>query len=572
MNSRIYVVLLLLVFNTIFSQNENYSEFYKIRSKYEKYAENDQRALPLVNTLITKSKKEQNHYQLARAYQDALFYSSAKANKLRYSDSIIIAALKTKDNDLIGNSYLGKGIVYYFNYRQYQSALDQYLKAYEYLKNAKDPFQKYQNLYHLGVVKSYLGYYDEAEDIFKECIIYFKSKINQNIHENLIFNHRKGYYNSLHQLAVCYRNLKKYEKADSLIDLSLKQIHNSTLYQQEYGYFLKESGISNYRKKKYTLALASLNKSLKPISGVKDFAWGSVDYFYIGKTFLAMNERDKAVSYFQKVDSIFQQNNFILPELRQNYELLIDYYKKEKQPEKELFYTKQLLKADSLLSKDFTYLSTRIHKDYDTKTLQEEKVRLEKRSSWSMLIIAAFGILTVVLIIIVVLRFKSEKNIKEKYQLLEEKLLNNIELSDSSIAIQENTTQEIDNPSNLDKAIIDDILKKLKQFEEKEEFTKGGITLNKLAIKFKTNSNYLSQVINDHKGANFARYLSELRINFITSKLYNDKKYLSYTIETLAEECGIASRTNFSNLFQEINGIRPTDFIKKRNADLSKSE
>ncbi|MGV0856934.1 helix-turn-helix transcriptional regulator [Empedobacter brevis] len=37
---------------------------------------------------------------------------------------------------------------------------------------------------------------------------------------------------------------------------------------------------------------------------------------------------------------------------------------------------------------------------------------------------------------------------------------------------------------------------------------------------------------------------------------------LEYTVEGLALNCGVFSRQNFSDLFQEINGIRPTDFIK----------
>ncbi|MFP7657724.1 helix-turn-helix domain-containing protein [Chryseobacterium proteolyticum] len=83
-----------------------------------------------------------------------------------------------------------------------------------------------------------------------------------------------------------------------------------------------------------------------------------------------------------------------------------------------------------------------------------------------------------------------------------------------------------------------------------------------------TNSNYLSQVINDCKGVNFNKYLSELRINYITALLFENKEYLKYRIETLAKECGIASRQNFSDLFYEINGIRPTDFIRKRKQEL----
>lgn len=63
---------------------------------------------------------------------------------------------------------------------------------------------------------------------------------------------------------------------------------------------------------------------------------------------------------------------------------------------------------------------------------------------------------------------------------------------------------------------------------------------------------------------NFSRYLGILRINYITQLMYENEKYLNYTIQGLSDECGIASRQNFSDLFQEINGLRPTEFIKKR--------
>nr|WP_228457568.1 AraC family transcriptional regulator [Chryseobacterium sp. EO14] len=115
---------------------------------------------------------------------------------------------------------------------------------------------------------------------------------------------------------------------------------------------------------------------------------------------------------------------------------------------------------------------------------------------------------------------------------------------------------------------VEELLKKLKTFEDKKGFTQKGLTISKLAAQLGTNSNYLSQVINEYKKANFNKYLSELRINYITNLLFEDKKYLKYSIETLAKECGIASRQNFSDLFYEINGIRPTDFIKKRKEEL----
>ena len=62
--------------------------------------------------------------------------------------------------------------------------------------------------------------------------------------------------------------------------------------------------------------------------------------------------------------------------------------------------------------------------------------------------------------------------------------------------------------------------------------------------------------------------MAELRINYITNLLNTNSKYLNYTIEALADECGIAARQNFSNLFFDINGIRPTDYIKNRKKEL----
>ncbi|WP_435522763.1 helix-turn-helix domain-containing protein [Chryseobacterium indoltheticum] len=117
--------------------------------------------------------------------------------------------------------------------------------------------------------------------------------------------------------------------------------------------------------------------------------------------------------------------------------------------------------------------------------------------------------------------------------------------------------------TSLSLELTNDLLEKLKIFEETLYFTKKGLTQKSVATKLGTNSHYLSILINENKGVNFTRYMAELRINHITNLLNTDRKYLLYTIEALAEECGIAARQNFSALFYEINGIRPKDYIKK---------
>ncbi|MDV2443856.1 AraC family transcriptional regulator [Elizabethkingia anophelis] len=549
-----YLLLLLILFlKPLYSQKETYSEYYKIKEKYINREENDFRAFNFLNQYISKAKSEKNYIQLTQAYKDAVFYSSSREQKLSYADSTILAAKRTSDKDLISDAYLGKGIIYYFNYKKYKLALDEYLKAYQYSENTHDNYLKYRVIYHLGVVKSYLGYYQEALAHFKEALAYFESQIKTSNHPNIIFNNQKGYYHSIHQMIFCYRNLGDYPKAESLIKLGLAQTYK-TNFKQERGYFLKENGIDLYRRKKYAQAILSLNESVPNIKHFQDFAWTAVDYFYIGKSYLAEKKSQMAINNFKKVDSVFQKHSFILPELRENYEILINYYKKKKDPSKELYYTKQLLKADSIISKDFTYLSSKIHREYDTQSLIKDKQRLEKKTSLGTILLISVVILVILLCTILISKYKKEKDIRNQYKMFELKKI---------YEQQQKTLSPSVPKSNLDAKMVEELLQKLKSFEEKNEYTEQGLTLNKLAQKLGTNSNYLSQIINDYKGTNFNRYLSELRINFITEKLYNDKIFLNYKIETLAEKCGIASMSNFSNLFHEINGIRPADFIKQ---------
>lgn len=568
--NRFYFILLLFIFNTFYSQQESYSDFYKIKKKYENYSENNTRAFRFLNEYISLAKKEKDYPHLVQGYHDATFYSSSANAKLKYADSAIFAAKLSDNTDLISDAYLRKGVVYYFNYKKYQSALQEYLKAYEYSKSSQDDFLKNAILYHMGVVKSYLGYNQEALIHFKKTQSYFELKSKEKVHPNIVFNNKRGYYNSLHQMAVSYRKLNNYKAVDSLLNIGFQQTKNNKDFQQEYGYFLKEKGIDEYRKKNYRNSLSLLHESIKPITNINDFAWATVVYFYIGKSYLGLQDYPNAILHFNKVDSVFQKHNFILPELRENYELLINYYKKDSELKKELYYTKQLLKADSVISKDFSYLASTIHKKYDTEALTEEKERLEKATSWGIWIIVGLIILLIALTIALMIKYKNEKRIKANYLILEEKILNK---SSAEIVTEKSKVKPNgDEKSGLSDAIINDLLLKLDNFERKSGFVENGLTLNKLAMKFNTNSNYLSQVINEYKEMNFNRYLSELRINYITNKLYNDKVYLSYKIETLAEKCGIASRTNFSNLFQEINGIRPVDFIKNRNQDLENNQ
>lgn len=105
------------------------------------------------------------------------------------------------------------------------------------------------------------------------------------------------------------------------------------------------------------------------------------------------------------------------------------------------------------------------------------------------------------------------------------------------------------------------LVSKLNQFENTKQFTKQDMSLALLAAHFGTNTKYLSEVINTHKGKNFNSYINELRINYIIDKLKNNKTYLQYKISYLAEESGFSSHSSFATVFKAVTGISPTVFI-----------
>ncbi|MGE6397364.1 helix-turn-helix domain-containing protein [Chryseobacterium scophthalmum] len=532
------------------------------------FSENDSRALPFILKYISKAKKDRDYDKLYQGYADGVEFSANCGQKLRFADSTIIAARLSGKDALVSSAYLEKGVVYYFHFKKYQLALNQFLIAVQFGQKDTDPYYRNRLNYLIGVVKSYIGYYDDALPLFIKSRNYFASELSKKQHANILYDARRGNYNSLHQMAICYRNMGRFDLADSIVSIGLTEIGANREHRQESGYFLKEKGISDFTKKEFSNAITSLSASSVALSKINDFSWLAVNYAYLGKSYLGLGDKTRAIQNFEKVDSIFQRHGFIVPEVRDTYELLINQSKGSKEADKQLYYTNQLLKVDRVLFKDFNYLSRKISKEYDTRLLQEDKKRLEKKSIEDR--VAKWGLGTAAVTFAASMLFykRRAKRICRKYGILEQKILAR-ENSKVVIPVEE---KQAGNKLEIDAKVVDDLLHKLQDFEEKEKFKEIGLTLHKLAAKFDTNHYYLSQIVNEYKGVNFTRYLIELRISYITDKLYKDPQYLKYTIETLAEECGMASRNHFSKLFREINGIGPADFIKMRLKDISKEQ
>lgn len=557
----------LLLFCTVFLcsisgfAQENSMVYDELKKEYGQFAENDPQALPFITKSIASAKQSHDLVHLLHVYEDGAFSSPHRLDKLKYADSCIQAAKKINDPSLLSMAYLGKGIVYYFNFRKYDKALDLYLLAAKNAEDSDDAYLKFKIKYQIGVVKSYLGYSEDAMRHFEECLAFFEANLKKNLHPHLRYNNMRGYLNTLHQMSICERNLKHDDKAQHDI-FRMKPYVFEASFIQEKGYFLKETGILEYQSGQFPEAITALEQAEKLLQYRKEEGHLSVTYFYLGNAYLKMNEHARAYVELKKVDSLFLKNQTVSPEVLMTYELLLKNKNFPVTAEERNGYIDQLLHADRILQTDMPHLASKIHFEYDVHHLQAEKDRLqkgnEKLTSIQTLLIGVGGAGLIFLVSLLIRHYR----IRANYQLLQKNLAQGIPhylASGNDPGRKLNYTDEI----------VEDLLQKLQELERGTSFTKVDFNLEKMAKILRTNKNHLSYVLNEHLKTNYKTYIASLRIRYITNLMNTDPSYLKYKSEELAKMCGIKNRQHFSDLFYKYNKIRPSNFIEQKKKELN---
>ncbi|WP_306026681.1 MULTISPECIES: AraC family transcriptional regulator [unclassified Allomuricauda] len=107
------------------------------------------------------------------------------------------------------------------------------------------------------------------------------------------------------------------------------------------------------------------------------------------------------------------------------------------------------------------------------------------------------------------------------------------------------------------------IIKRLHKLEEKEYYLRIDCTAINLAKKLKTNTTYLSKIINVHYQKNFTTYINDLRIDYVLERLQNDSQLRKYSIQGIANEIGFKSKESFNAAFKKRTGVLPSALIKE---------
>jgi tetratricopeptide (TPR) repeat protein len=499
---------------------------------------------PYLEKYLARAKRERNYQEAVFAYKEML-HESDYERRFIYADSMVAAAHMSNDADLIGSAYLTRGIAHY-QLRQHQKALDDYLVANKHLVSSNDEYLRHKVKYSIGQIKYYLGYYNEAISLFRDCIAYFKDT------ENV------PYLKSLHMLALSYSFTGNYKMADEMATMALEE--SARLKEKSMlPYIDSAKGINFFHTAQYQQAVKYITVALPDIRKDKDFANEATANFYIGRAYWEMGQKDEAVTHFLEVDRIFTTKNYIRPDLRLSFEYLIKYYHHKDEKDIELQYIDKLLRADSLLGKEFRYLIKKVHKEYDTAELLAEKERIEfdlKRSRWSGWLTGGLAAVFAVVIVLLVFRQRSLQKIhRQRF----DELINPSPESPFKLPL------DLPGEPDINPAIVESILQKLSKFEDKKGYLKKDLNTNKLAESCDTNAKYLSKVINYYKQKSIVTYINDLRIDYLVERLKNESLLRNYTNGALADEAGFSTAQQFTAAFKKRAKISPGYFVEELN-------
>ncbi|MFK7750699.1 MAG: helix-turn-helix domain-containing protein [Kordia sp.] len=508
-----------------------------------------------VQQYLKKAQKSQRKLLIGRAYYILGYKSPDFDTRISYLDS---AVFYTKDLKKSSNfpmlAYIAKGSTLQER-RDYQEALDNYLMAESKAKLHANDSYKFDIKYNIASLKRVLGNYKEAEILFKECIAYQESFEKMYV---------VGYLYTLLQLSSVYYESGQVVKCTAINKkgVSIALQHN---LQDLFYFFVVNEGINLNIKGDYETAIDSIEKATphlsKPSKVVSDF--------YLAKSYYAIGKKEKALTYFKSIDSVFTRTNDLWPPLRESYEYLIKDAKAKGNLKLQLRYTNQLLKVDSIIHTDYKSLSHTITNKYDNleltanrdaliRSLKKQKAQAVEEKNW---VIEISICITLVLLLGVVYYYQSKRKYK-KYKKLYDAI---IEKPNSSIEeeIKVQNTKTIKVPMDIDDTVVQEVLTQLNVFEKDHLYLENQISLSDVAKIVNTNSKYLSKIINSHKKKNFTTYVNDLRIDYLIDRIRHDPVYKKYTINAIALEGGFSNPQTFYRLFKQRTGLKPGYFIKK---------
>ncbi|MDP5198657.1 helix-turn-helix domain-containing protein [Flavobacterium sp. DG2-3] len=517
------------------------SYLYQLKSNIDKSEKMYAEALKHLNKIPESNEKTKLHAYLCN-YRGLIYWKRSNYGKalgsyqegVKLSSKIndVVQVIKFKANIALLNESVGNYQLSIKILRQNDLFLDKNEGLYE-----KDQFQNAKSNTYTNLGNSYEGFYnknrekkyllDSAEYYYKKSIAYSDKFINNKITSKL----------SLGNIYVFKKDYTNAEKIYYDISFYAKQVENEYLYQ-----------------------IASYN---------------------LGDLYYSIKKYDKALIFLKKVDSISQKNKTAdIGFFKSNY-IQAKIYSIKNEPELAYKHSKVYLDSYEKYEGNLREEALEVNYKLGTEDLSQEMFDVQEKYKYEVFWNKALKIFYVILVIGIV--FFLIKNIRDKNKAqkkmnalieefkanLERKELEKTEIE--NVRAEEEITVEVSENEDvilkkenanlsIDEAKENKIVEKLLALEEKLEYLNADFTLSYAAKKIKTNTTYLSYVVNKRFGKSFSEYSNELKINYVINQMITNHLYRKYSTQAIAESVGFKNAVSFAKSFRKRTGVSPAQF------------
>ena len=313
------------------------------------------------------------------------------------------------------------------------------------------------------------------------------------------------------------------------------------------------------KKKEFEKALEYL-KEAERLSIQYDSIIGPAYYsFDIGECYLNLKKYELAIAKLEEGLEIKKRKTEEI-NIVEDYKLLANVYKEAGNIEKSNEYYEKYIINQTAIEKSKDTIVSAFH-DKEIQDLTKEKSFQKNRLLY---VISGISVLVLGLFFVILYLIKERKKNTKKFENLLAKM--NVD-SEAELQIVDTIDSDLEEKSsaNVNEEITKQILNGLEKLKEQEYYLKQECNSYNVAKKIKTNTSYLSKVINSHFQKNFNTYINDLRINYAIVRLKNDSRFRSFSIQSIAEELGYKSADSFTKYFKQDTGLNPSFYIKQLN-------
>ena len=567
--STLIIILIFFISRHSYSQDleNNQIEYKRLNDSIAKYIDTNTRlAIEFAKKQLTLAKINKDTVQiiqvlnlLGKNYQHIAEFKESRNNFERELQLLRkIDIRKKKYAEVLNSSYEIDVLIGIGRANHYLGDVKNSMKYFdEGIEIARD---KKLERYHEYLIPSFIAELQFTTGNYKDALISFKNmfddipsmksftEIEKNRARKFLSYRLSNIYLELQMQDSALWVLERARK----IDLDTTDVYTNLIFQAQLGKIFLE-------KKEYNKALHHL-KAAEKYGYVYDSVLAPANVsLELAQCYLNLKDYDQAIKTLENGIRIKKLKTKEIY-LTEDYKLLAEIYKEAGDLEKSNAYYEKYIINQTALEKSKDTITSSFH-DKEIQDLAKEKSFQKNRLLY---VISGISVLVLGLFFVILYLIKERKKNTKKFENLLAKM--NVD-SEAELQIVDTKDSDLDEKSSADvnEEITKQILNGLEKLKEQEYFLKQECNSYNVAKKIKTNTSYLSKVINSHFQKNFNTYINDLRINYAIVRLKNDSRFRSFSIQSIAEELGYKSADSFTKYFKQDTGLNPSFYIKQLN-------